>query len=295
IYWQGNIERGVNVNAIEFLKYMNQGLKQRHPYCLLIAEDSTSYPDVTKPVHEGGLGFDYKWDMGWMNDTLDYFKLDMESRKEHYHQLTFSMMYYYNDRYLLPLSHDEVVHGKGTIIQKMHGNYEEKFSQARAFYMYMYSHPGKKLNFMGNEIAQFREWNEKREQDWDLLSYPIHDAFFRFMRDLNRFYLYHSALFELDDDREGFQWLDCHQEEKCIYAFERTSHQERIVAVFHFLNQQDEYTLKVDHACELHEVFSSQQDIYGGIEKDFGKIIKGDKGIFQISLMPYGAVYYLVK
>ena len=144
---------------------------------MLSAEDSTSFEGVTKPADQGGLGFDYKWDMGWMNDTLDYFRTAPEYRSRDYHKLTFSMMYYYNDVFLLPLSHDEVVHGKATIAQKMHGEYEEKFPQARAFYMYMYAHPGKKLNFMGNEIGQLREWDEKREQDWMLLDYPLHAGF----------------------------------------------------------------------------------------------------------------------
>ena len=166
IYWQGNQERGVNKMALQFLQTMNQGLKERFPSVMLIAEDSSSYPGVTKAVWEGGLGFDYKWNMGWMNDTLNYFRTAPEYRRDHYHKLTFSMMYYYNEHYLLPLSHDEVVHGKATIIQKMNGDYERKFPQVRALYMYMYAHPGKKLNFMGNEIGQFREWDEKREQDW---------------------------------------------------------------------------------------------------------------------------------
>ena len=164
---------------------MNQGLKQLHPSAILTAEDSTSFPKVTDPVSQGGLGFDYKWDMGWMNDTLDYFRTGPEYRTENYHKLTFSMMYYYDARFLLPLSHDEVVHGKATIMQKMNGDYDNKFPQARALYMYMYAHPGKKLNFMGNEIGQLREWDEKREQDWMLLDYPIHEGFARFMKDLN--------------------------------------------------------------------------------------------------------------
>ena len=153
IYWHGNKERGVNENAVEFIKHMNRELKKQHQGIMLIAEDSTAYEGVTKPVEEGGLGFDYKWDMGWMNDTLAYFQLHPYDRKEAYHKLTFSMMYYYDENFLLPFSHDEVVHGKGTIVQKMNGQYEAKFPQARALYMYMYAHPGKKLNFMGNEIS----------------------------------------------------------------------------------------------------------------------------------------------
>ena len=143
---------------------------------MLIAEDSTAFQGITKSVEQGGLGFDYKWDMGWMNDTLDYFRSDADTRKREYHKLTFSMMYYYDEKFLLPLSHDEVVHGKATILQKMNGDYENKFPQARALYMYMYAHPGKKLNFMGNEIGQLREWDEKRQQDWNIVEYPIHDS-----------------------------------------------------------------------------------------------------------------------
>ena len=194
-----------------------------HPSVILAAEDSTSFPKVTDPVDQGGLGFDYKWDMGWMNDTLNYFRTAPEYRPENYHKLTFSMMYYYDARFLLPLSHDEVVHGKATIMQKMSGDYEYKFPQARSLYMYMYAHPGKKLNFMGNEIGQFREWDEKREQDWMLLDYPLHAGFARFMKDLNKLYLEHSAFWEKDYEADGFQWIDCHQEGCCIYVFERRS------------------------------------------------------------------------
>lgn len=143
IYWQGDPARGVNLNAVEFLQYMNRGLKEMHPSVILAAEDSTAFPKVTDPVSQGGLGFDYKWDMGWMNDTLDYFRTGPEYRSSNYHKLTFSMMYYYDARFLLPLSHDEVVHGKATILQKMNGDYDNKFPQARALYMYMYAHPGK--------------------------------------------------------------------------------------------------------------------------------------------------------
>lgn len=143
---------------------MNKGLQERHPTAMLIAEDSTSYPKITAPVEYDGLGFDYKWDLGWMNDTLDYFRTPPWERCNHYHKLTFSMAYFYNELFLLPFSHDENVHGKATIIQKMYGDYEEKFMQCRALYMYMYTHPGKKLNFMGNEFGQFREWDENREQ-----------------------------------------------------------------------------------------------------------------------------------
>ena len=185
IYWQGNPARGVNSNTVNFIRYMNAGLKSRYPGIILAAEDSTSFPKVTEPAEAGGLGFDYKWDMGWMNDTLAYMKENSAYRQENYHKLTFSMMYYYDEKFLLPFSHDEVVHGKATILQKMNGGYDDKFPQARALYMYMYAHPGKKLNFMGNEFGQFREWDEKREQDWMLMDFPLHDAFHGFMKELN--------------------------------------------------------------------------------------------------------------
>ena len=310
IYWQGMPERGVNSNAVEFLRYMNQGLKERHPSVILAAEDSTSFPGVTKPVEEGGLGFDYKWDMGWMNDTLDYFRTAPEYRARDYHKLTFSMMYYYDERYLLPLSHDEVVHGKATILQKMYGDYGQKFPQARAFYMYMYTHPGKKLNFMGNEIGHFREWDEKRELDWNLLTFPAHQDFHRFMEDLNHFYLEHPALSELDYDTEGFQWLECHAEEKCVYVFERCTkerrnetgksrdqmnRQERIVAAFNFSDEEQEIEIKCEDKKSLKRVFSSEYKEYGGQEEKKEKIIKAKKEIATLKLKPFSAEYYLIQ
>lgn len=295
IYWQGNPERGVNLNAVEFLRYMNQGLKGLHPSAILAAEDSTSYPGVTKAVSGGGLGFDYKWDMGWMNDTLNYFRTAPNYRSENYHKLTFSMMYYYDDRFLLPLSHDEVVHGKATILQKMNGEYEEKFPQARAFYMYMYAHPGKKLNFMGNEIGQFREWDEKRQQDWSLLDYPKHREFHRFMADLNAFYLAHPAFFEKDYERDGFRWIDCHQEAGCIYAFERISAKERIAAVFNFSGKVwKDYHFQVENAAVLKRLLSSNQNIYGGCEKEKDVLLKAGAGGFSVTLQPFSAEYYEV-
>ena len=172
IYWGGDPARGVNENTVSFLKNMNLGLQKLHPTAMLIAEDSTAFPKITAPVEYDGLGFDYKWDLGWMNDTLDYFRIAPWERHNHYHKLTFSMAYFYNELFILPFSHDETVHGKATIIQKMYGDYQDKFLQCRALYMYMYAHPGKKLNFMGNEFGQFREWSEEREQDWQILQYP---------------------------------------------------------------------------------------------------------------------------
>ena len=281
IYWQGQPQRGVNGNAVSFLQYMNRGLKERNPGILLAAEDSTSFPGVTKPVSEGGLGFDYKWDMGWMNDTLDYFRTDPEYRSRDYHKLTFSLMYYYDENYLLPFSHDEVVHGKATIIQKMNGDYEKKFPQARALYMYMYAHPGKKLNFMGNELAHFREWDEKRPLDWELLSFPIHDAFHRFMKELNRIYLETPALWALDYDRAGFRWADCHEEEKCVYAFLRTDGRQELLALFNFSEKEQkgfELQLSPVENLSTEEKEMGEKSVGKGAKKNMEKDAKKDTG-----------------
>ena len=300
IYWHGNKARGVNTNAVEFIKYMNQNLKAMHPGAMLIAEDSTSYPGVTRPVNEGGLGFDYKWDMGWMNDTLDYFRLHPYDRKGAYHKLTFSMMYYYDENFLLPLSHDEVVHGKATIVQKMNGQYEQKFPQARAMYMYMYAHPGKKLNFMGNEIGQLREWDEKREQDWDMLKYPMHDSFVHFMEDLSKMYLETPALSAQDYSQSGFRWIDCHQEEKCVYVFERSVNgengaAEKVIAVFNFSDCEQTYWLPVSEDCkELKLLLSSENEIYSGsVHYEKNTTYPVTNGVVELKLPAFSGMYFL--
>ena len=317
IYWQGNSDRGENKEAVEFIKGMNKGLKDMHPSIILAAEDSTAYPKVTASVEEGGLGFDYKWDMGWMNDTLEYFKIHPYDRRREYHKLTFSMMYFYSEKFLMPLSHDEVVHGKATIIQKMYGNsYEEKFKQARALYMYMYAHPGKKLNFMGNEIAQFREWDEKREQDWNILEYPMHNKFHRFMRDLNLVYINHPALFKGDYKHEGFNWIDCHQEEKCVYTFERMGENENIIAIFNFSDEYHEgyeipmeyNTLEVLMDSSINEYGGDGKTNYrilieeyikyyeGGNKNDANSIISSHKKrLISVDMKLYSAVYFILK
>lgn len=264
IFWQGNPARGECKPAIQFLQVMNQGLKQRMPDALLIAEDSSSWIGVTRPVDQGGLGFDYKWDLGWMNDTLAYFSAEPQYRSAMYHKLTFSMQYFYDEHFLLPLSHDEVVHGKATILQKMGTEYERKFPQARALYMYMYAHPGKKLNFMGNEFGQLREWDERREQDWCILEYPNHDAFHRFMKELNKCYLENPALSQNDYDREGFQWIDCHQEGKNVYVFERRCAGQTILAIFNFSDAKQEYDISSYEGRKLTLLMDSDLDCYGG-------------------------------
>lgn len=265
IYWQGDAGRGVNEGALEFVKFMNAGLQKRHPGAMLIAEDSTNYPMVTYPVEKGGLGFDYKWDMGWMNDTLDYFRIHPNDRKYHYHDISFSMMYFYKERYLLPLSHDEVVHGKATIVQKMWGEYDVKFQQVKTLYAYMYTHPGKKLSFMGNEIGHFREWDEKKECDWFLLKYPKHDAFRHFMMDLHNLYISEPAFFKYDYDQEGFRWLEVDEVDRRVYIYERMAEDSRFIVVLNMSEEQyNDYSFGYDHNAVLHEVLSGERQKYDG-------------------------------
>ncbi len=293
IYWQGNAGRGENKNTIDFIRSFNAGLHMRHPGVIICAEDSSAYSGVTHPVSEGGLGFDYKWDLGWMNDTLDYFATSPDDRVSKYHKLTFSMMYFYNEHYILPLSHDEVVHGKATIVQKMSDLYEGKFQQARAFYMYMYAHPGKKLNFMGNEIGQLREWDESREQDWDMLKYPMHDSFCKFMQDLNVIYLEHPAFYARDYRSDGFNWTDCGKENELIYVFERKADAENILSFFNFSNYDHEYTLNMPGEHTLTPLLNSNWEEYSGdVKKDLETISFRDK--LKLNLSRESAIYYLL-
>lgn len=264
IYWQGDPARGVNNNTVDFIKTMNIGLKQRHPTAMLIAEDSTAYPKITAPVEYDGLGFDYKWDLGFMNDTLNYFRTPPSERPDHYHKLTFSMAYFYNELYLLPFSHDENVHGKATIIQKMWGNYEDKFKQCRAFYMYVFTHPGKKLNFMGGELAQFREWDETRGLDWDLLKYPIHDSFNKYMKQIGKIYTSYPSLYNGDYNRNSFNWLIVDGIEQCVYAYERIFETDRLVCCFNFSDKPQKVTLTFDNECKLEEILNSDWDVFSG-------------------------------
>ena len=292
IYWMGDESRGVNDRAVDFIRNMNQGLKDRHPSIILCAEDSTDFKGTTKETKYGGLGFDYKRDMGWMNDTLNFFRTLPFVRGEHYHDLTFSMMYNYNERYLLPLSHDEVVHGKATIIQKMAGMYEEKFPQAKALYAYMYAHPGKKLNFMGNEIGQFREWDEKREQDWDLLKYPNHDSFHQYMKALNKIYMKEPALSAWDDDPNGFAWILCGKENDVVYIFQREVNEDKVIVVLNLSGLvYKNYHFNYGNGDTMKVLINSDWNKFGGSTKDTEKTIKGVNGDFGFDLPAFSGIY----
>lgn len=266
LYWQGDERRGVNPGAVQFLQRMNEGLHRRWPTAILAAEDSTNFLKVTAPVAYDGLGFDYKWDMGWMHDTLDYFATPFGERPAHYHKLTFSMAYFYQELYLLALSHDEVVHGKKTVIDKLWGTYEEKCAGARLLYFYMFTHPGKKLNFMGNELAQFREWDEAREQDWPLLRYPFHDAFQRYFGVLGQLYRSEPALYRDEYHPERFCWLVADDPLGGVYAWLRCdANGGRLLAV---MNTQDHpypsYGIPMDRPCRAQLLLNTAWSCWGG-------------------------------
>ena len=288
IYWQGDPERGVNKCTVDFLKKMNSGLHALHPTAMLIAEDSTAFPKVTAPVEYDGLGFDYKWDLGWMNDTLDYFRTPPAERKYHHGKITLSMQYFYNELYLLPISHDENVHGKATVIHKMWGDYDVKFPQARAFYMYMYSHPGKKLNFMGGEFAQFREWDETREQDWDILKYPLHDSFLRYMTDLEKLYTTRPSLYNGEYNPDCFKWILPDESERSVFAYKRCAENETTICLLNFSDREQTITIPTDGLTDLKELINSDSNIYSGkTEVKRSVKIKPAGGEFSVKLSPF--------
>ena len=297
IYWMGDEARGVNTTSVEFLRKMNRGLKNLHPTAMLIAEDSTSYTGCTRPSDEGGLGFDYKWDLGWMNDTLDFFKKTSDERKVVPDKLTFSMFYFYNEKYLLPFSHDEVVHGKKTVIDKIFGDYEEKFPQCRALYMYMLIHPGKKLNFMGNEIAMFREWDETREPDNFLLKYPLHDSFSRYYAELWDLYLKNPALYELDYDSKGFRWITINDYGRGVYGIERYDRKgNAVLAIFNFSKEPQDYTYMPDKAGTMRLLMNTDWERFSGKAKETKIRMKVMPGAgVPMTLAPFSGVLYDLK
>ena len=294
IYWQGDPARGVNGSTLEFLKNMNQGLQQRHPTAMLIAEDSTNFEKVTAPVEYGGLGFDYKWDLGWMNDTLDYFKKTPEERKSNLGKLTFSMMYFWREHYILPFSHDENVHGKATILQKMYGEYEDKFPQGRALYLYMAIHPGKMLDFMGNEFGQLREYDESREQDWLLLDYPIHEAFANYRRTLNELYQKYDAFWSGEYNPDHFLWLDCDHPELDACAILRKGQEATVFAAFNFGDTElKDYELTLPGKGKITPLLNSDWNCFGGrTARPKALRSKTTTGSVKLTLAPYSAQLY---
>lgn len=296
IYWQGDPKRGVIDCTVNFLKRMNYGLHKLHPTAMLIAEDSTSFLKITAPVEYDGLGFDYKWNLGWMNDTLAYFRTPPDERPAHYNKLLFSMEYFYQELFLLPFSHDENVHGKATIIQKMWGDYTVKFPQCRALYLYMLAHPGKKLNFMGGEFAQFREWDENRAQDWEILQFPLHNSFLQYIRKLNQLYQQHPALYTGEYDPRCFSWLIADAPLQSVYVFTRKSCGERMVCAFNFSDQIQEIEFPENNP--LYEIIASDLTEFGGgrsgLEQIHPRIRNGKRTIGMI-LSPFSGRLFIAE
>ena len=263
--WRPNRYGGSgNLEAMEFIKRLNIAVFEFFPQALMIAEESTDWPGMSRPVYVDGMGFNYKWNMGWMNDMLRYIAKDPIFRKWEHQLLTFSLMYAFSENYVLPLSHDEVVHGKRSLLEKMPGTYEQKFDNLRVFLAYWMAHPGKKLLFMGSEFAQFIEWKYYDSLDWHLLTYPIHHDFCEFMRSLNWFYRDNSALWELDCSPSGFEWLDCHDFEHSIVAFQRKNQQgDFIIVICNFTPvERADYCIGVPLAGSYTEVFNSSNNFY---------------------------------
>jgi 1,4-alpha-glucan branching enzyme len=255
-----------DLEAIEFIKKLNEVVHQYYPQALVIAEESTAWPMLTRPVYLGGLGFDYKWNMGWMNDTLRYISLDPVYRKWEHNLLTFSLLYAFSENFLLPLSHDEVVHGKKSLLDKMPGDYWRKFANLRAFYGYFIAHPGKKLLFMGGEFGQFSEWSEARELDWRLLDFEMHANMKQYVRDLNRYYRQDPTFWQVDDNWQGFEWIDCHDYCQSIISFLRKSKDgEFTVVLCNFTPVvRHDYRIGVPKPGRYREVFNSDLSRYGG-------------------------------
>lgn len=265
-----------------------------------VAEESSAYPRVTAPETDGGLGFTFKWDMGFMHDTLDYFSLDPLFRRGSHNKLTFSMMYAFSERFILAFSHDEVVHGKKSMLDKMSGEYDEKFANLRALYGYQYAHPGKKLGFMGGEFGQFIEWDYEKQLDWFLLSYPRHGEMQRFVRELNRFYLAHPAMYARDSGWDGFTWLNVDDRDRSSIAFLRTDGKQNVVCVFNFTpNVWKDFRIGLPAPGRLRLLLSSDEFRFGGTGMKVKKALAAKAAPFPgfpcsaaLDLPPLSAQYF---
>jgi 1,4-alpha-glucan branching enzyme len=265
--WRPNVHGGrENLEAVSFLQEMNATCYKRVPGIVTVAEESTSWPGVTRPTHLGGLGFGMKWNMGWMHDSLSYVRQDPIYRQFHHHQMTFSMMYAYSENFVLPISHDEVVHGKGSLLRKMPGDRWRQLANLRAYLAFMWSHPGKQLLFMGSEIGQESEWSEARELDWWLLDHVEHRGLHDLVRDLNRVYLAHPALWALDHDPQGFAWIDANDASNNVFSFVRTDGKGSTVAcVANFSAVPHEgYRLGLPQSGWWRELLNTDADLYYG-------------------------------
>ena len=292
-----------NLEAIDFLRKLNAAAFEEFPQVLMIAEESTAFPMITKPGFDGGLGFLYKWNMGWMNDMLQYMSMDPLWRKGSHNNLTFTMTYAYSENFILPISHDEVVYGKCSMLNKMPGSYDEKFANLRTFYGFMAAHPGKKLSFMGNEFAQFDEWKYASGLDWQLLGYERHQQMQDFVKTLNHFYLDHPAFWQNDTDWTGFLWLQADDRDNSVVAFRRVDRQGRdIVVVCNFCPVLREgYQMGVPKPYWYEPVLTSSDPKFGGdgVMPTVAKGVKGDWGQFhytaEFTIPPLSVTYYLPR
>lgn len=265
--WVANMYGGKeNLEAIEFIRHLNSILHKRDPGVLSIAEESTAWPMVTGDPAEGGLGFDLKWNMGWMNDFIGFMRYDPFFRSKHWGELTFSMLYAYSERFVLVFSHDEVVHGKGTLIAKMPGDREHQFANLKIAYTYMMTHPGAKTLFMGQDLAEYDEWNEKRQVEWDLLEYPEHAGVNALVAELNKLYRSRPALHELDDSPAGFEWLNCTSPDRSFVTFLRKSHvrSEAMLVAVNFSGAALDLRVGVPYAGSYKEVLNTDEERFGG-------------------------------
>lgn len=255
-----------NIEAVQFIKKLNTVIFEYFPHTMMIAEESTAWPNVTKSIAEDGLGFNYKWNMGWMNDILEYMKTDPFFRKGNQRALTFSLVYAFSENYILSLSHDEVVHGKRSLLDKMPGKYEDKFANLRLLYLYMYAHPGKKLLFMGGEFGQFIEWNEWQGLDWHLLDYEKHSRLQSFVAELNELYKKEECLFSLDSSLDGFCWIEHTNHNESIVAFERVDQeQDKLICIFNFTPVvRKSYPIGVTEAGRYKTIINSDHKRFGG-------------------------------
>ena len=299
--WEPNKFGGKeNLDAVDFVKRLNTAVHMYHPDVMMFAEENTSWPKLTHKIEDGGLGFDFKWIMGWMNDMLHYMSLNSMWRPFNHDSLTFSFYYAFSEKFLLPISHDEVSHGKGSLIKQMPGKYDEQFAGVRAFITYMYAHPGKKLVFMGTEIGQFDEWNHEEAIQWDLLEFEKHKKLRTFFKELNKFYLDCKPLYELDTVWKGFDWIHHDDYTNSVIAFKRTDKNgDEIVSVCNFQPiRRDEYCIGVPKYGLYDEVFNSDEERFGGsgvvngnnIKTEVMKIHGFDQGL-SLTLPPLSVIY----
>ena len=302
--WRPNVHGGrENLEAVDFLRLLNEYILTDHPDVMMIAEESTAWPMVTKPGYDGGLGFNFKWNMGWMNDMLCYCSADPFFRKDMHDKITFSFMYAFSENYILPLSHDEVVHGKCSLISKMPPPYENQFGGLRALYGYMAAHPGKKMLFMGGEFAQFSEWAYQRGLDWMLLDYPAHRQMQAYVKALNHFYLTTPQLWEQDTDWRGFEWISHEDNRNNIIAFRRVAKDgSDIVVVVNFSpEEQQEYRIGVPITGTYEEIFTSDKTEFGGSGMANGKLktenkpMHGQEQSIVLKIPRFGVLFFKGK